>query len=147
MLHGAYHFAIPAGASGKTQADYFIKHGGAWKADGYTLPGALDVEGSCYNKSRASMVSWIKSFVTEYKTKEGRAPVIYTNRAWWQDCTGNSTAFHSSALWFAHPGSIGTVPGGWGTPKIWQYAVSSAKIDQNRFSGSLTSLRAFANNK
>ena len=28
LIRGAYHFANPAGASGATQATYFIKHGG-----------------------------------------------------------------------------------------------------------------------
>ncbi|MFC6704710.1 GH25 family lysozyme [Flexivirga alba] len=145
IIRGAYHFANPAGASGKTQADFFISHGGAWRADGYTLPGALDVEGSCYSKTPAAMVTWIKAFVAEYKLKEGRTPVIYTNRAWWQDCTGNSTAFHSSALWFAHPTTVGTLPGGWTKQTIWQYGASGG-IDQNKFNGSATALKAFANN-
>lgn len=146
IIRGAYHFANPAGASGKTQADWFLGHGGGWKADGYTLPGALDVEGTCYSKTPAAMVSWIKSFVAEYKLKEGRTPVIYTNRSWWQDCTGNSTAFHSSALWFAHPGSVGTLPGGWAKQTIWQYGVTGG-IDQNKFNGSAAQLKAFADNK
>lgn len=145
MIRGAYHFANPAGASGKAQADWFINHGGGWTADGYTLPGALDVEGTCYGKSPTAMVGWITSFVDEYKLKEGRTPVIYTNRSWWQDCTGNSTAFHSSALWFAHPTTLGTLPGGWAQQTIWQYAVAGG-IDQNTFNGSLTQLKAFANN-
>lgn len=145
MIRGAYHFANPAGASGKVQADWFINHGGAWKADGYTLPGALDVEGTCYSKTPAAMVSWIKAFVAEYKAREGRTPVIYTNRSWWQDCTGNSTAFHSSALWFAHPGTLGTLPGGWGKQTIWQYAVTN-NLDQDRFNGSAAALKSFANN-
>lgn len=145
VIRGAYHFANPAGASGKTQADWFINHGGGWTADGYTLPGALDVEGTCYGKSPTAMVGWITSFVEEYKLKEGRTPVIYTNRSWWQDCTGNSTAFHSSALWFAHPTTLGTLPGGWTRQTIWQYAVAGG-IDQNKFNGSLTQLKAFANN-
>ena len=145
IIRGAYHFANPAGASGKTQADWFISHGGGWQADGYTLPGALDVEGTCYGKTASGMVSWIQAFVAEYKLKEDRTPVIYTNRSWWQDCTGNSTAFHSSALWFAHPTTIGTLPGGWAKQTIWQYGISNG-IDQNKFNGSATALKAFANN-
>ena len=43
ILHGAYHFANPAGASGAAQARYFLSHGGGWKADGHTLPGVLDM--------------------------------------------------------------------------------------------------------
>lgn len=30
MYAGAYHFANPGGKSGKTQATYFVKYGGAW---------------------------------------------------------------------------------------------------------------------
>ena len=38
MIRGAYHFALPDRSSGTAQADYFIRHGGGWSADGRTLP-------------------------------------------------------------------------------------------------------------
>ena len=84
LIRGAYHFGNPSGASGKAQADYFVKHGGAWVADGKTLPGVLDIEynpyggNTCYGLSKTAMVSWISAFVTEYKKKTTRDAVIYT---------------------------------------------------------------------
>ncbi|WKT53674.1 Glycoside hydrolase, family 25 subgroup [Fusarium oxysporum f. sp. vasinfectum] len=44
FVHGAYHFAHPASSSGSVQADIFLANGGAWIADGMTLPGMLDLE-------------------------------------------------------------------------------------------------------
>ncbi|AJC59225.1 lysozyme precursor [Streptomyces sp. 769] len=44
LLRGAYHFAVPSASSGTAQARYFLRHGGHWKADGWTLPPALDIE-------------------------------------------------------------------------------------------------------
>ena len=46
MLHGAYHFALPNQSSAISQADFFVKNGGAWKADGNTLPPLLDCTGN-----------------------------------------------------------------------------------------------------
>jgi GH25 family lysozyme M1 (1,4-beta-N-acetylmuramidase) len=46
LVRGAYHFAHPNKASGSEQAQYFLAHGGGWSADGQTLPGAVDLEGS-----------------------------------------------------------------------------------------------------
>ena len=62
LIRGAYHFAIPNGGSGASQADYFVAHGGGWSKDGKTLPGALDIEynpygAECYGLSQASMRS------------------------------------------------------------------------------------------
>ena len=57
MVRGAYHFANPRTSSGADQARYFVQNGGAWTADGKTLPGLLDIEfnpypaygNTCYN--------------------------------------------------------------------------------------------------
>ncbi|MET7435206.1 GH25 family lysozyme, partial [Streptomyces flaveolus] len=42
LIRGAYHFARPDRSSGAKQAAYFVRHGGDWRADGWTLPPALD---------------------------------------------------------------------------------------------------------
>lgn len=74
IVRGAYHFALPNKSSGASQAAYFVAHGGDWKADGWTLPPALDIEYNpydkkhgCYGLSKAGMVSWIKAFSAEVK--------------------------------------------------------------------------------
>lgn len=151
-IRGAYHYANPGGKSGWRQADYFIKHGGGWTADGRTLPGMLDVESSpyrgddmCYGRSKARMVRWINSFVKRYRKRTGRAAVIYTNAGWWQECTGNTTKFAETnplflARWNTTPGT--SLPGGWKTWTFWQY--TDSPIDQDMFNGSYAQLKAYA---
>ncbi|MEU9923922.1 lysozyme [Streptomyces griseoluteus] len=153
MIRGSYHFATPDTSSGKTQADYFVEHGGGWSKDGKTLPGVLDIEwnpygASCYGKSKSAMVRWIKDFVNRYKARTGRSAVIYTATNWWKDCTGNYSGFASSnPLWIARYASTpGTLPAGWSTHTMWQYTSSGRTVgDHDKFNGSLTRLRALAN--
>lgn len=150
MIRGAYHFAIPNGASAVTQANYFVAHGGGWSKDGKTLPGMLDMEynpygATCYGLSQSSMVSWIRSWLNQYKAKTGRDAVIYTNYDWWSTCTGNSTAFNqTNPLWVArYASSVGTLPGGWPYYTMWQY--TSSPIDKDYFNGDITRVKALAN--
>jgi GH25 family lysozyme M1 (1,4-beta-N-acetylmuramidase) len=154
IIRGAYHFASPSGKSGKTQAGYFVKYGGAWRADGQTLPGVLDIEynpyrgGTCYGLSKTAMVKWISAFLTEYKRLTKRDAVIYTTADWWKRCTGNTTKFNqTNPLWVARYGTStpGTLPGKWPFYTFWQY--SSNPIDQNKFSASYTRLQVLAGRK
>lgn len=152
LIRGSYHFARPDVSSGSVQAQYFVKHGGGWSADGITLPGALDIEynpygAECYGLSHAAMVNWVKDFSNEYHSLTKRYPVIYTTTDWWTTCTGNSAAFGTNnPLWIAHPGSsIGTLPAGWKFTTFWQYAFSGPNPgDQDYFNGSEANLKKFA---
>ena len=152
MIRGAYHFASPSGSSGRTQARYFVRYGGGWTADGRTLPGVLDIEynpygSTCYGRTKKQMVSWISSFVTEYKRLTTRDAVIYTTTDWWTRCTGNTTRFSSTnPLWAARYGTTtpGKLPGSWAWATFWQY--SSTPIDQDRFSSSYSRLLVLARN-
>ncbi|WP_425584985.1 lysozyme [Streptomyces vastus] len=153
LVRGAYHFALPHKSSGRTQAAYFVRNGGGWRADGWTLPPALDIEYNpygkkkCYGLSKAKMVGWIKSFSNEVKRQTGRRPVIYTTTHWWKNCTGNSSAFASNhALWLArYSSSAGALPASWRTWTFWQYDNGgSLPGDQNLFNGSMSRLKKFA---
>ncbi|MEU6764220.1 lysozyme [Streptomyces sp. NPDC046853] len=153
LIRGAYHFAVPSKSSGKKQARYFMKHGGRWRADGRTLPPALDIERNpygkrkCYGIGKAGMVNWIKSFSDEVKRQSGRRPVIYTTTKWWNDCTGGSRAFGSThALWLAHwSPTSGKLPRGWSYLTFWQHD-NGGRLpgDQDLFNGSMTQLKRFA---
>jgi GH25 family lysozyme M1 (1,4-beta-N-acetylmuramidase) len=153
LIRGAYHFAIPNGGSGASQADYFVAHGGGWSKDGKTLPGALDIEynpygAECYGLSQSSMVNWVASFINEYHARTSRWAVIYTTTDWWKTCTGNYGGFATNnPLWIAnYNGSPGTLPAGWGFYTIWQYADSGPMAgDQDVFNGDYTRLQALAN--
>ena len=151
LIRGAYHFANPSSSGGKKQAQVFARSGGGWTADGRTLPGVLDIEynpygATCYGKSQARMVAWIRDFTTEYKRLTKRDAVIYTTTDWWRTCTGNSPAFSSTnPLWLARYGtSVGTLPGRWGWATFWQY--TNVPIDQNRFSSTYARLKVLATN-
>jgi GH25 family lysozyme M1 (1,4-beta-N-acetylmuramidase) len=151
LIRGAYHFATPHTSGGTKQAQVFARNGGGWSADGRTLPGVLDIEynpygSTCYGKSDAKMVAWIRNFTTEYKRLTKRDAVIYTTTDWWKTCTGNSTAFSkTNPLWLARYGTTpGTLPGGWARATFWQY--TTKPIDQNRFSSTRARLRALADN-
>ncbi|MEU9290561.1 lysozyme [Streptomyces sp. NPDC048275] len=154
IIRGAYHFAVPNKSSGTAQAAHFVRNGGAWRADGWTLPPALDIEYNpygkkkCYGLSKAKMVSWIKAFSAEVKRETGRRPVIYTTTHWWNTCTGGSRAFATNhSLWLARYDSAdaGTLPAGWSFWTFWQYDNSGTLPgDQNLFNGSLTQLKKFA---
>ncbi|WP_225836426.1 lysozyme [Streptomyces sp. NK08204] len=155
LIRGAYHFARPDRSSGDRQAAYFVQHGGAWRADGWTLPPALDIEYNpydskheCYGLSSTRMVDWIRSFSDEVRRETGRRPVIYTTAHWWRSCTGDSRAFAGDhALWIARHGTSGpgALPGGWQGWTFWQYGADGGLPgDQNLFHGSAARLRAFA---
>ncbi|MEV5982387.1 lysozyme [Streptomyces sp. NPDC052114] len=153
LIRGAYHFAVPSKSSGRTQARYFLSHGGRWSADGWTLPPALDIEHNpyssrrCYGMSKRGMVHWIKSFSNEVKRQTGRRPVIYTTTRWWNDCTGGSRAFAANhALWLARwSASAGSMPRGWAYWTFWQHD-NGGRLpgDQNLFNGSMKQLKRFA---
>lgn len=155
IVRGAYHFALPQKSSGKAQASYFVRNGGAWRRDGWTLPPALDIEYNpygkgkhpCYGMRKSALVSWISSFSNEIVRSTGRRPVIYTNARWWKQCTGDSGAFAANhALWLArYDERAGTLPAGWNYWTFWQYADSGRLPgDQNLFNGSMAQLKQFA---
>ncbi|WP_068922361.1 lysozyme [Planobispora rosea] len=156
LIRGAYHFALPHKSSGAAQAEYFVRNGGGWTADGWTLPGALDIEfnpysssnglNTCYGLSPAQMTAWIRDFSDRYLQLTGRRPTVYTNTHWWQTCTGGSAAFGDHPLWLArYSSSVGTLPSGWTRHAIWQYASSGAfPGDQNLFNGTYEQLKQLA---
>ncbi|HET9381954.1 MAG TPA: GH25 family lysozyme [Streptomyces sp.] len=155
VIRGAYHFARPDLSSGATQAAFFASNGGAWSRDNLTLPGVLDIEGSCYGKSASAMQSWILDFYNTYKSRTGRDVVIYTSPSWWNSCTGGWSGMSSrSPLWVAHwtTASSPSIPSGFPYWTIWQYTSTgsvsgiSGNVDRDRFNGDRSRLLALANN-
>ncbi|MFC8496045.1 MULTISPECIES: lysozyme [unclassified Streptomyces] len=153
MIRGAYHFATPDTASGAAQADYFVDNGGGWSKDGRTLPGVLDIEwnpygATCYGKSQAGMVAWIRDFLNRYRARTGRDAVVYTATSWWTQCTGNHSGFGATnPLWVArYAATVGTLPAGWEYYTMWQYTSTGPTVgDHNHFNGDLSRVRALAN--
>lgn len=173
VIRGAYHFAMPAHSSGATQAKEFLKRGGGWSNDGTTLPPLVDLEWNpysakdypqgkgdiCYGMTPSELTQWIKDFGQTVKNTTGRLPMIYTARSWWDDCTGDSTAFKNWPLHVAMyptandiPKNPRELPEGWTTFNMWQYSSnanllgSNNQVDANVWNGDLTSLKDFAKN-
>ena len=151
---GAYHFARPDTSSGRAQADYFLDRA-QYINDGRTLAPMLDIEwpwngsGSpypCYGLSTGQMGSWIRDFVNRVRERTGRRTMIYTNVNWWTPCTGNDASFGENPLFIArYAASPGTLPAGWSTWTLWQYAdAGSLPGDQDVFNGSEAGLAALA---
>ncbi|MGP4031312.1 GH25 family lysozyme [Pseudarthrobacter sp. 1C304] len=144
MIRGAYHFANPAASSGADQARIFVRNGGGWSADGYTLPPVLDFEGnpyagqtingyyqgnSCYDMTPAQLTSWARDFGNTMVALTGRLPVMYTTTSWWNYCVGGPAGFGDWPLWIARwpsspSDSPGALPSSWANFSFWQYSES-----------------------
>ncbi|MGW0666004.1 GH25 family lysozyme [Streptomyces sp. NPDC002746] len=155
VIRGAYHYGRPDVSGGAAQANFFADNGGAWSRDNLTLPGVLDIEGTCYGKTPAAMQSWILDFYNTYKARTGRDVVIYTSPSWWNSCTGGWSGMSArSPLWVAHWTSAGSpsIPTGFPFWTVWQYSSTgsvsgiSGNVDRDRFSGDRSRLLALANN-
>jgi GH25 family lysozyme M1 (1,4-beta-N-acetylmuramidase) len=160
LIRGAYHLARPNLSTGTVQADYLAGNGGAWSADGKTLPALLDIQpnpysgGYCYGLSQSAMVTWIRAFLNEYKARTTRWAVIHTTLSFWKICTGNYSGFATSSplsivSWDRTPT---TLPAGWGFYTFWQSTDCRATsgitgcADGSVFNGTLDRLVALANN-
>lgn len=167
MIRGAYHFANPAASSGADQARIFVRNGGGWSADGYTLPPVLDFEGNpyagqtiggyyqgntCYDMSPAQLTSWARDFGNTMLALTGRLPVMYTTTTWWNYCVGGPSGFGDWPLWIARwpsspSDSPGALPSSWANFSFWQYSESGPFAnggDSNVWNGDYTSLKRFA---
>jgi len=151
LLVAAYHFANPERSSGTAQADFALNHG-AYRADGRTLRMILDIEVDpyltkvCYGLSPAKMVSWIAAFMGEVYRRTGMRPVINTQPAWWDKCTGSTHAFVADQLWVQdHKAGARSpaLPAGWAGWSYWQYSITgrvpgiTGSTDLNRLSPAL----------
>ena len=139
-----YVFANPYSGNGTAagQADYAATVINSSTAPSYTsshmLPLTVDLEpdpyvssetnsNQCYGLSQSAMVTWITQFLAEAVKDLGTAktPIIYTTAAWWNTCTGSSTAFAGHPLWLASYGvSNPSLPSGWNNYTFWQYTSS-----------------------
>ncbi|KAJ7561643.1 hypothetical protein O6H91_03G036100 [Diphasiastrum complanatum] len=161
MIRGAYHFGRPDISDGATQANFFVSHGGRWSGDGWTLPGALDIEynpacGSsctpaqtCYDLGQADMGNWIRAFVNTYHAATGVWPVIYSTAGWYNQCVGSFGDFSATCpFWLACYCSKPTsYPYHWGYYTFWQYADHGTfPGDQNVFNGNYARLQVLARN-
>ncbi|MFC0067688.1 GH25 family lysozyme [Umezawaea endophytica] len=124
LIRGAYHFALPDRSSGADQAEFFVDNGGAWKADGMTLPGALNLEfnpygKACYGLTRAALSDWVLDFADTYLEWTGRYPVVYTSAVWWAQCAGAEAGPVNPLRVDMHSATPGAFPRGRGVYPVW----------------------------
>ncbi|MGI8313250.1 lysozyme [Saccharopolyspora sp. ASAGF58] len=151
MIRGSYHFGLPDRSNGADQANFFVDNGGAWRHDGRTLPGALDIEynpygEACYGLDPAAMSWWIADFSNTYHARTGRFPIIYTTTNWWNRCTASNPDFApNNPLWIArYAPNTGPLPAGWDYQTIWQNSdKGSFPGGQDVFNGSNKQLKRF----
>lgn len=163
LLRGAYHFGRPEVSSGSAQASFFVNNGGGWSADGITMPPVLDIEDNpyaglnrCYGKTPGQLAAWVRDFTQTVYRMTNKQAMIYTSYYFWRDCLGNTSEFsQTNPLWLAsYYTNSPSVPGGWPTFTVWQYANAYADAsqtvratfpgDQNVFNGSMDQLRKLA---
>ena len=151
MFVGAVHFALPNSSSGTTQADYFVANGGTWTSNSSTLPPVLDIEANpfggsaCYGLTSAQLVTWISQFATEVHARTSRWPVIYTETAWWDQCTGELRSFAANdPLWTPRSDSgSAALPYDWTATTFLSVPTDALHAYYN---GSLADLTKFADN-
>ncbi|WP_190823830.1 lysozyme [Saccharopolyspora pogona] len=151
MIRGSYHFGLPDRSNGGDQANFFVDNGGAWRRDGRTLPGALDIEynpygEACYGLDPAAMSRWIADFSNTYHARTGRFPIIYTTTNWWNRCTASNPDFApNNPLWIARYAlDTGPLPAGWDYQTIWQSSdKGSFPGGQDVFNGNNKQLKRF----
>src|SRR5205823_9556127 len=105
LYAGTYAFGRPDLGDPAGQADFFIDQS-LWTGDSRTLIPFLDIEWpyislhlpACWGLSPAAMSTWIRAFLNEMQARIGRPPMIYTNKYWWNPCTGNDASFGSYPL-------------------------------------------------
>lgn len=140
LAHGAYHFAEPGASDPVAECDFFLNNGGAWSADGRTMPGMLDIEWNDHGLAPADMQTWVQAWIDHYRAQTGRTPVVYTGAWFWDPQVGADWAPAHVPLHVSHyqaqaPTSA-ELPGSWTGWEIWQYqAEGTFAGDQNAWIG------------
>ncbi|HEX3330038.1 MAG TPA: GH25 family lysozyme, partial [Gaiellales bacterium] len=100
---------------------------------------------ACYGLTSAAMVNWISQFTSEVHARTNRWPVIYTETAWWSECTGNLRSFAANdPLWTTRsPDGSAVLPYDWTTLTFLSQPADALHAYYN---GSLAGLTKFADN-
>lgn len=147
MKVGAYHYARPA-EDPVAQARYFasvVSDGPALQ-----LPPVLDLEVD-EDLSPTRLIAWTQLFLTEFKSRTGKTPMIYTYRYFWYEHMDNTNAFTAYPLWLAAYQNQPPRPvGGWDKLSFWQRSESgrvlgiNTPVDMNLYNGDAAQLGRFA---
>jgi GH25 family lysozyme M1 (1,4-beta-N-acetylmuramidase) len=123
---GAYHYLDPS-TDGTAQARFFLNSISGY--EGKLLP-ALDVE-ITGGQSVDQIVDCISKFLAVVDpTLGGKRTLVYTYWSFWQNTMGGRDDFAGHPLWIAQyparytPGMTPSIPAGWRSAVLWQYADS-----------------------
>lgn len=147
LLLSAYHVVTPE-HSADSQADRFFDALGERKAD---LPLVLDVELS-RGASQADITACIRDCLQMVEQRDGRKPIVYTARWFWNEHVLESAEWAAYDLWVANYGvSAPSLPAGWSEWRFWQHSDRgqvpgiAAATDLNWFAGSYDDLLVYVN--
>ncbi|MEE4024340.1 glycoside hydrolase family 25 protein [Gordonia sp. PKS22-38] len=151
LIRGTYHYADPS-RSATEQALFYatIVLGQNGILD---LPPVLDLEHSGGLGPRA-LAAWVREFFAVLEPLTGRKTILYTYPNFWNTAMGGTREFADHPLWIAdyRGRAAPQMPlGGWRTWTFWQFTDSGrlpgvpARVDLNRYNGSIASLRAYGN--
>jgi lysozyme len=114
------------------------------------FPLVLDVELS-RGVSRKDITACVEACIGLVEEEDGRPPIVYTARWFWDKHVLDSQTWPSYDLWVAHYGvHIPTLPADWDAWRFWQYSDHGrvpgidVRTDVNWFNGSLDDLIAYA---
>lgn len=147
LLVSAYHVVTP-GRAVDSQTDRLFDVLGDRKAD---LPLVLDVELS-RGVQRAGITACVRDCLQEVEQLDGRKPIIYTARWFWDSHVLPSPEWSEYDLWVAnYRVSAPSLPTGWSEWKFWQYSEKgrvpgsgSTSTDLDWFAGSYEDLLEYA---
>jgi lysozyme len=149
MARGAYQFFEPA-QDPTAQAKLLLQKIALPMQPG-DLPPALDLEVTG-DQPPSTIAAEIQIWMSTVRSSTGRAPIIFTNRFFWDDSV-QATTFGDQPLWIVAWGvSCPTLPMGWNEWLFWWYSDTGsvngipgqANIDE--FNGSQQDLDAAATN-
>jgi GH25 family lysozyme M1 (1,4-beta-N-acetylmuramidase) len=155
LLRGPYHF-YRASSEPRAQVRRFVELAGA--CGDWELPFVLDAEWQSSTAptgalSAGAFADALVDAVDELTTQTERKPLLYTAPGFWTllPQAQRRELAATCALWIAHyTHGAPSLPAEWARWTFWQYSESAlipgvaARVDSNRFAGSVDALRAFA---
>jgi lysozyme len=145
LLRGAYHFVAPD-RDGAAQADLLLRQ---LDGDLGELAPVIDVEQHprcrdvCCELDPSAWQATVAAWLRRVEQRSGRRPLVYTARAFWQRCLGDTTRFADHPLWLAAPSDVDPrAPAAFGGWRRWQFLqharqlrMGGSVIDQNLYAG------------
>jgi lysozyme len=115
------------------------------------LPLVMDVE-VADGQTKETITNLIRECGQRIQQQEGRRPIIYTGKWFWEPNVFHSSEWAQYDLWIAHYGvQTPTLPAEWNVWRFWQYSesgsvdgVSSRHTDLDWFNGSYEELVTYA---